>query len=120
MQTELGKELRKLRIDKEERLMQMATRLNVSASFISAVETGKKSPPVGFERQVAAAYDLSAADLQRLCDAADASRVAFTISPTSPLGRNTAGLLARQIGSLSDEQLESIRKILLNSQKGKK
>ena len=52
MITELGKELRKIRIDQDERLLDMAERLEKSAAFVSAVEVGKKSPPSGFEEAV--------------------------------------------------------------------
>lgn len=120
MNTEIGKELRKLRIDKEERLVDMAARLKVSASFISAIETGKKSPPMDFEKQVGSAYDLSSADIDRLGRAADATRKAFTITPETALARDTTGLLARRIDALSELDLETIRKILLNSKLGGK
>ena len=42
MLTSLGKFLRKLRIDNNELLKDMAQKLNVSVSFLSAVENGKK------------------------------------------------------------------------------
>lgn len=120
MNTEIGKELRKLRIDKDERLIDMAQRLGVSASFISAIETGKKAPPAGFEMQIGAAYDLTTTDIERVGRAADATRRAFTITPETALGRDTAGLLARRIDALSEVDLETIRTILLNSHKGEK
>lgn len=120
MITEIGKELRKLRIDKEERLADMAMRLDVSSSFVSAIETGKKAPPAMFEEKVANAYDLPVVDRDRLARAADASRTAFTISPTSSLARDTTGLMARRINTLSEGDLENIRRILLNSRKEEK
>ena len=42
MLTALGKFLRKLRIDNGEILKDMADKLGVTASFLSAVENGKK------------------------------------------------------------------------------
>jgi len=48
MTTEIGKELRKLRIDRDERLLDMSERLEKSSAFISAVERGTKTPPNGF------------------------------------------------------------------------
>jgi hypothetical protein len=112
MSTALGKELRKLRIDHDERLLDMADRVGKSASFISAVEVGKKSPPVGFEDLVIKAYGLTAGAAEALKRAADASRKAFLLEPSSALGRDTAGLLARKINTLSDEQLKEIQAIL--------
>lgn len=41
----LGKYLKKLRIDNDENMSDIATKLDVSSSFLSAVETGKKKIP---------------------------------------------------------------------------
>lgn len=112
MITELGKELRKIRIDQDERLLDMADRLEKSAAFVSAVEVGKKSPPNGFEEAVIKAYNLAADVAERLRQTADRARKAFTIEPNSMLGRDTAGLLARRMNDLSEDQLKDIREIL--------
>ncbi|EPZ76653.1 hypothetical protein M798_01860 [Brucella melitensis ADMAS-G1] len=47
MTTELGKELRKLRIDHNERLLDMSKKIGKSSAFISAVETGQKPHRTG-------------------------------------------------------------------------
>lgn len=110
--TEIGKELRKLRIDRDERLNDMAQKLGASASFISAVEVGGKSPPAGFEQKVIATYGLDADASERLCRAADRSRRAFTLEPKSAQARDTAALFARKINSLSADDLFGIQEIL--------
>ncbi|SIR06576.1 hypothetical protein SAMN05880590_11191 [Rhizobium sp. RU35A] len=112
MATELGKELRKLRIDQDENLMDMAKKLDRSAAFISSVETGKKAPPSGFEDLVIKAYGLFSDTAEKLRRAADASRKAFVLEPSNALGRDTAGLMARRMNSLSDEDLREIKEIL--------
>jgi hypothetical protein len=117
MITELGKELRKIRIDRDERLLDMADRLEKSAAFVSAVEVGKKTPPNGFEEAVIRAYGLVGEVADGLRMAADRARKAFTLAPTSVLGRDTAGLLARHMNELSPEQLNDIQKIL-NEKRG--
>ena len=45
MLTSIGKFFRKLRIDEGEILKDMAEKLGVSVSFLSAVENGKKRMP---------------------------------------------------------------------------
>lgn len=45
MLTGIGKFLRKLRIDNEEILKDMADALGVSSAFLSAVENGRKKMP---------------------------------------------------------------------------
>ncbi len=111
--TELGKALRKLRIDQEERLLDMARKIEKSSAFVSAVETGTKSPPVGFEDVISKAYKLGKEASEQLRRAADASRKAFTLQPNSVLGRDTAGLLARRMNSLSEEQLKQIQTVIM-------
>lgn len=112
MLTELGKELRRIRIDHDERMFEMAERLEKSPAFISSVETGKKSPPTGFEELVIQAYGLAKSAATKLREAADRSRKAFVLEPKSALGRDTAGLLARRMNDLSDDDLANIKKIL--------
>jgi transcriptional regulator with XRE-family HTH domain len=112
MLTEIGKELRKLRIDNGERLLEMSRRIGKSSSFISAVEVGKKSPPAGFEDLVIEVYGLAAAAARCLRRAADRSRAAFVVEPDTILGRDTAGLFARRVNTLSHDQLEEINSIL--------
>ncbi|MBZ3693394.1 helix-turn-helix domain-containing protein [Phyllobacterium calauticae] len=112
MKTELGKELRKLRIDHDERLLDMSQKIGKSAAFISAVETGHKSPPTGFEEMIVRVYGLTKVAADRLRIAADRSREVFTISADTIVGRDTAGLLARKMNTLTDDQLEEIKLIL--------
>lgn len=116
MTTELGKELRKLRIDQDERLYDMSRRLGKSSAFISAVERGSKSPPSDFEGLVIAAYQLADGAANALRRAADRSRKAFTVEARTPLERDTAGLMARRMSSkmdaLSPDELEKILAIL--------
>lgn len=113
--TELGKELRKIRIDRDERLMDMAEKIGKSSAFISAVEAGKKSPPQGFEEAIASAYELAADLAAKLGQAADRARKSFTMEPQSVLGRDTAGLMARKMNELSEDQLSKIYEILNKS-----
>lgn len=117
MLTDIGKELRKLRIENDERLLDMAARLEKSPSFISAVEVGKKSPPSGFEEAVISIYRLSLEAAKMLRAAADRSRKAFMLEPNTALGRDTAGLLARRMNTLSDSQLKEIYAILSKEKK---
>lgn len=97
--TEIGKELRKLRINRDERLIDMARRLDKSSSFVSAVETGSKPPPAGFENLIIAAYGLAGEAARLMQVAADLSRKAFTVQATNDLEKETVGLLARRMNS---------------------
>ena len=49
MLTDLGRLLRKIRIDHGEILKDMANRFGVTASYLSAVENGKRAVPEAWE-----------------------------------------------------------------------
>ncbi|MFC5760492.1 helix-turn-helix domain-containing protein [Rhizobium sp. GCM10022189] len=117
MLTELGKELRKLRIDNDEKMIEMAERLDKSPAFISAIETGKKSPPADIEQMVIRIYGLAGEAAQRIRLAADRSRNAFVLQPNNALGRDTAALMARRMNNLSTTDLEEIHQILVRGAK---
>jgi transcriptional regulator with XRE-family HTH domain len=112
MTTNFGKELRKLRIDQNEKLLNMANRIGKSPAFLSAVERGKKAIPQGLEETVISSYGVASDMARRIRDAADQSRKVFTLEPKSELARDTAGMMARRMNSLSQDQLEEILKIV--------
>lgn len=66
MYTEFGKWLRTLRISIGIRLYDMSKDLNVSSSFISAIETGRKSIPLDFVEKIIKTYDLSNEQIEAL------------------------------------------------------
>lgn len=110
--TPLGEKLRILRFSRGEKLLDMAATMEVSSAFISSIETGKKAPPISFEEHVIVCYELGYADAEELRQAADRSRKAFKLEPKTDLQRDTAGLMARKMGSLSTEELNNIISIL--------
>lgn len=116
MITETGKFLRKLRIDRSEKQKDMADRLNVSVSFLSAVETGKKKMPTLWEKRICDIYELTNKQKREFMDAVVKTRQTIEIRLTD-LGsakREAVILFAEKIGKISDEQAERIRKIILN------
>ena len=112
MLSPMGKALRLIRIQEDERLFEMAERLGVTSSFISAIEMGRKAPPKDFADRVISTYALGKATAAELRTAAAASQRTFNIEPKSALARDTAGLLAQRFASLSDDDLNKIKLIL--------
>lgn len=108
----LAKELKKLRIDRDERLLDMAAALKVSPAFLSAVESGRKSAPNDFAERVISTYDLGPSAALTLRLATDASRHTFKLSPRDPLARDTVALLARKLDTLSAERLKAMKRLL--------
>lgn len=110
--TELGKELRKLRIDHHERMLDMAQKLGRSVAFLSAVEVGRKPPPHDFVQRIIEVYKLTGEAAQRLFVAMDRSLENFKIKAQTPIARDTAALLARRFDKLSPADLQAIQQIL--------
>ncbi len=116
MITEAGKFLRKLRIDRSEKQKDMADRLDVSVSFLSAVETGKKKMPALWEKRICDMYKLTDKQKCEFMDAIAKTRqtVEIRLTDLDSAKREAVMLFAEKIGKISDEQAERIRKIILN------
>ncbi|WP_375659137.1 helix-turn-helix domain-containing protein [Bartonella sp. MR30HLJHH] len=111
MLTSFGKILRKLRIDHSERLLDMAKKLDISVSFLSSVEIGKKSVPVGLEEKIIELYGLDKEKALLLRKAAYACRKSFTIKTSDPLRREIVGMFSRLIDVFTQEDLEKFKQI---------
>lgn len=59
MITAFGKFTRKLRVDNNELMKDMAAKLEVTTSYLSAVENGKRKIPVNWGNQIASQYELT-------------------------------------------------------------
>lgn len=113
--THFGKEVRKLRIDRNLILKDMADALGMSAAFLSAIETGKKSVPAGFVPRLAAAYGLSNDVVQHLNRAADLTKSTFELRmppQASMAHREAAVALARTFAGLDDAKAKQILAML--------
>ncbi len=66
MVNNFGKFCRKLRIDKDELLYDMAGKLGVSSAFLSKVENGRKKPPKEWREILIDSYELNAKQVQEL------------------------------------------------------
>lgn len=119
MLTSLGKFLKKLRVDRNEVLKDMAGNLGVTASFLSAVENGKKRMPSDWNGRLCAIYGLDA-DLRKLLTAAIAeteSGIDLNFEDINQANRELAVFFARRFASLSGEQVKAIQKILRKDEK---
>lgn len=66
MLNSLGKFCRKIRIDRNEILYDMAQKLGVSSAFLSKVENGKRKPPKEWRDIIIREYQLSGDDVKEL------------------------------------------------------
>lgn len=114
MVTDFGKFLRKLRIDNDELMFDMAKKLEVSAAFLSSVENGKKRPPAIWEEKILSLYPMDETQKKEW------NRVFFYALNSKELDmgqfdKETKDFMlefARKVDNLSQNDTEKIRKIL--------
>lgn len=116
MITELGKFLRKLRIDDSEILLDMAKKLIMSPAYLSSIENGKRAVPTDFFNKINDAYELSKEqqlELQKIIDK-NAKNVVIDFSELNGDADyiQTALLFARDFSHLNKTQLSDMKKIL--------
>ncbi len=118
MITPFGIAARKLRLDKGLRLLDLAERLNVSSSFVSAVETGKKPMPAGYVDSVVEAMGLTPTEATEIQRAADRSKAVVDIDGLQGSQRELVAAFARKLHDLPPEFLEEIKKLVFKSNTG--
>lgn len=121
MLTALGKLLKKLRVDRGEVLKDMSARLGVTASFLSAVENGKKRMPSEWNGKLCIAYGLDA-DARKLLTAAIAeteSSIDLDLTGLEAANRELAVFFARRFAVLDGSQVKAIQKILRKDEKNR-
>ncbi len=119
MGTAIGGFLRKLRLQKGEKLKDMAENLNVSSAFLSAVENGKKKMPDSWYSKLTSLYNLSVKQQEDLQTAVIESgeTIELNIRDISSSNRELAICFARHFDALDEETRKQIFTIL--KQKGK-
>lgn len=113
MITPFGKYLRNIRMDRGEKLKDMAAVLGISSSFLSRVENGKTKPPEKWKNVLVSHYGLSEKEEEELlCRMSDVQRTYIRLKEFSPDEREIITTLADQIGQMEQEKKDEIRKIL--------
>ncbi len=117
MLTEFGKILRKMRIDCAEIIKNMADKLGCTASYLSAVETGKRPIPDEWVEKIVSLYNLDNDTAQELRTAAmaEAKNVKIDINNLFGSKRETAILFAREFSNIDETTSEKIRELLKKS-----
>ena len=118
--TAFGKIVRKLMIDNDETLCDVASFTSGTTAFVSAVLTGKKNVPDGWVEAISKHYHLSDEEKAALFDAycEQKNTVRIEIGQMSLGGKKLAIVLQRKLPGLTDEEMERIRSILEDTDDG--
>ncbi|UYO62783.1 helix-turn-helix domain-containing protein [Acetobacterium wieringae] len=111
MITAFGKCLRRLRIDSDEILKDMAEKLNVTSSFLSAVENGKRNIPNDWIEKISILYGVTVGDLRRAAEQS-AKDIKISLEDRSESDRDLVFSFARNFNQLNDDEKENLKKIL--------
>lgn len=122
MLTLFGKFVRKLRIDNEELLKEMADKLEVTSSYLSAVENGKRNVPQDWFNKIVKIYDLNDLQSYELKEAIQLSQssVKLNLKGYNNDDRNLMLALARELKDLDDDDKKQLHNILIRNKKGGK
>lgn len=114
MITAFGKFLRNLRMDRGEILKEMAEKLQVTSSFLSSVENGKKKIPANWVEKISLLYSLSNKDRMNLQRAYYETNqcIEIGLSEMNGLRKDVAFSFARKLNNFSNDELEKLKRIL--------
>ncbi len=115
MLTPFGIAVRKLRLDKGMRLLDLARRISRSAAFVSAIETGRKPIPDAYVVMVARAMELTASEIRELRSAADRTKKEVVVEELPEDQRELVAAFARKIDELPSDMMAKLKKIVLKS-----
>ena len=114
MLTDLGKTLRKIRIDNAELLKDMAQKVGMSPAMLSSIENGNRRPPSDFVSRMEKAYALTGNQRSELIDALCKVQETVTIGISGmPIGdQRLAFSFARRFEELDAQDKNEIMRIL--------
>ena len=115
MLTELGKALRRIRLDRNQLLKDMAKILGVTPAYLSAIENGKRKPTKDLLNNIHHRYELSSNEINNLNEAYSKtiSEITIDMAGVSASQSDLGLIFARKIDSLSEEQISEIKRLLL-------
>ena len=114
MLTKYGKEVRKLRIDEGIRTKEMADALDVTPSYLSAMETGKKPLTDNFVNKAIQFFASKNIDASHLKQAAELSKDKITKHVEKNEDRALVAAFARKFSGLSDEEKKKLEAMMLD------
>lgn len=110
--TPFGIAIRKLRLDKGLRLIDMAEKLDMSTAFLSAIETGRKPIPDGLVRKISRAFTWPKEELSLLTRAVDQTRKDVRIADDKKEeDRELIAVFARKLDQVPTATIEQLKKL---------
>lgn len=112
MLTEFGKILRIIRINSGDSARDMAAKLNMSPSYLSTIENGKRNIPPDMEDLLISAYNLSDKDKEKIRKAMLKCSETVKIDLTDLAEKKKQMIYEITKGNLDDDTIELIHNII--------
>ena len=110
--TPFGIAMRKIRLEKGLRIMDIAAKLGLTSSFISAVVSGKKPIPGSYVASVVRVLCLTQPAALNFKESADRSKTYIDVDALEGSQRELVAAFARKLDDLPPEFLEQIKKMV--------
>lgn len=120
MLSEIGQVLRKMRIDRQELLKEMAEKLEVSSAYLSSIETGRRKIPNGFIDKIENRYSLTETekcDLER-ASISDKEEVRISVRNSTKQQKDLVLSFAKALDGLTDQDVERLMKAITSANRG--
>ena len=112
MITEFGKLLRIIRVNSGDSAKEMAQKLNISPSYLSTIENGKRNIPPDMEQLIIQAYNLSDKDKAKLRKAMVNSSDSVKIDLTDLAEKKKQMIYEITKGDLDEATIDQLCKII--------
>ena len=114
MITPFGKELRKIRLDRNLLLKDMADELGFTSSYLSAIENGKKKIPDDFITTLQRLFSLNNTEVEKLeiAEMESSSSIEFNLNKLDSTQKDFMFSFARRFDEIPRETLEDFRRMI--------
>ena len=117
MLTEFGKVMRIVRINTGDSMRDMAAKIGMSATYLSAIETGKRNVPADMEELLFSHYDFSEKDKKKIKDAIESSASHVKIDLTDMADKKKKLIYSITKSDIDEETLDRLCEIIKNKEK---
>lgn len=117
MLTEFGKVMRIIRINTGDSMCDMAAKIGMSATYLSAIETGKRNIPANMEELLFTNYNFSDKDKKKIKDSIEKSAAQVKINLTEMADKKKKLIYKLSKGDIDEETLDRLCEIISEKEK---
>ncbi len=118
MISKFGLYIRKIREKENDSLRQMAIKLGISATFLSAMEVGRKQIPLEYVEKIKGIYDLTEEQVMELEDSIYETneRLPIELALMNDAQKDVSLMFARRIKTADENLLRKLKEALLDEE----